>query len=959
MTLCALLAAANLVGAFPLEGPFPLLLTPWTEDAHVDIPTLIKEAEYVEAAGAGGMIWPTASERKEIVDAGDYETALDALVARSVEKGRAFKARVTAIVSGTNTAQGVEQAAAVERLARKHDARLAILARPADDCTNQVMILDYYNALAKATSQEVIIQTFNGKSPQPSVETIVTLAREHSIYGYVKEESPGLQVNGRMEQLLRHREIKGVFSGWGGKGWVYQGARIGTCGVISQRAEYAPLLVKIWNRIKAGADASDPELARAYASYLYMTNLGEIFSTWGDDEMRGPHLYVLQRLGIFKNRLSRKNGKAVEFKMSDKEKAEVDARLEYIGRELAHVAAQVPDVRVGPRLRDVRLGGAPGRKLDAFIRARMTSSFAQNEIFGEARRAFERRDDDEAVSVGGRRVGGWWRGEFWGKLMLGTARVADYLQDESLLRFVREESHRMVDLADEDGYLGSYGDKENVCISPEDSPAVRKSYGWNSNWNVWNRKYAMWGLLAAYRATGDRTLLASVERQMDQLIDMLHRTKTPLFACGQPEKVGLPPMSILKPLLLLYEETGKRRYLDFAEETIRDWDRDDGACPNFFRNAGRSDPISTWYPKCTQWAKTYEMLSCLDGILEHYRVTGSRRSLEIVRSIRDNIAENEANGIGGVGYCDQLHKAATRINAISEVCDAVHWIRLNLDLYMITGEDRYLDAMETCYLNNFLAGVFRDGSWCAFAVRGCTRHSVGRQCGYAYNHCCVNNAARTWMDMASAGVTKDGQGTYHVNFYEDSTVRFGDLLFEISGNYPVGSNVTVRISGGDPKVVFRKPGWCQKMDVARDGGAYSLTFDMNPRIVHRALAHDAEGADRKNWLFTRYMVGSKSGDAVSRGYRTTPAAEVMWGPLVLARSVHVGSLSAGLADEPSVNGREYSIKAEPVPSSCTWGAWNLELSGPDGDIRRFRACDYQSAGDCPYDNGADVFSIWF
>ena len=314
-----------------LEGPFPLLLTPWTEDARVDIATLVKEAEYINDAGAGGMIWPSAGERKEIVEAGDYEAGLDALVARSVEKGREFKAHVTAIVSGTNTAQGVEQAEAVERLAKKHGAKLVILARPADDCTNQVMILDYYNALAKATTQTVIIQTFNGKSPQPAVDTLVTLAQNHSIYGYVKEESPGLQVNSRMEQLLRHREIKGVFSGWGGKGWVFQGSRIGTCGVISQRAEYAPLFVKIWNRIKAGADASDPQLAKDYTSYLYMANLGDIFSTWGDDEMRGPHLYVLERLGIFKNRLSREGGKAVEWKMTDKEKAEVDARLRYIG----------------------------------------------------------------------------------------------------------------------------------------------------------------------------------------------------------------------------------------------------------------------------------------------------------------------------------------------------------------------------------------------------------------------------------------------------------------------------------------------------------------------------------------------------------------------------------------------------------------------------------------------------
>jgi dihydrodipicolinate synthase/N-acetylneuraminate lyase len=314
-----------------LEGPFPLLLTPWTEDARVDIPTLVKEAEYVEAAGVGGMIWPSAGERNEVIAAGDYEAGLDALVSRAVEKGREFKARITAVVSGADTAQGVMQASAVERLAKRHGANLVILARPADDCTDQETIFAYYSALAKATTQTVIIQTFNGKSPLPSIETLVRLAQEHSIYGYVKDESPGLQVNDRMEQLLRYREIKGVFSGWGGKGWVFQGTRIGTCGVISQRAEYAPLFVEIWNRIKAGADASDPALARAYTAYLYMANLGDIFSTFGDDEMRGPHLYVLERLGIFKNRLSRVDGKAVEWKMSDKEKAEVDARLKYIG----------------------------------------------------------------------------------------------------------------------------------------------------------------------------------------------------------------------------------------------------------------------------------------------------------------------------------------------------------------------------------------------------------------------------------------------------------------------------------------------------------------------------------------------------------------------------------------------------------------------------------------------------
>ena len=81
----------------------------------------------------------------------------------------------------------------------------------------------------------------------------------------------------------------------------------------------------------------------------------------------------------------------------------------------------IADAMRGPALKDVRLGGYPGAKLNDLIRERATSRFAREEIFGEARRAFIDRDDDV------RGHGGLWRGEFWGKLMLSSARVADYL----------------------------------------------------------------------------------------------------------------------------------------------------------------------------------------------------------------------------------------------------------------------------------------------------------------------------------------------------------------------------------------------------------------------------------------------------------------------------------------------------------------------------------------------------
>ena len=127
-----------------------------------------------------------------------------------------------------------------------------------------------------------------------------------------------------------------------------------------------------------------------------------------------------------------------------------------LGASCVAVAAPnaVADVMATPPLRNVRLKGAPAEKMHDLFRARLTGDFAKKYVFGEARRAFEFRDDDRKGH------GGIWRGEFWGKNMLSAARVADYLNDPAYTAWIAEECHRMIALQDPDGYLGSYADKE-------------------------------------------------------------------------------------------------------------------------------------------------------------------------------------------------------------------------------------------------------------------------------------------------------------------------------------------------------------------------------------------------------------------------------------------------------------------------------------------------------------------
>ena len=615
------------------------------------------------------------------------------------------------------------------------------------------------------------------------------------------------------------------------------------------------------------------------------------------------------------------------------------------------------------RPRDVKVRGAVGEKADRFFRERLISSEGRARVFDEARQAYRDRNDDEDG------VSGRWRGEFWGKDMLSLARVADHLDSADLRRFAQEECHRVMAYQDADGYLGSYADREFVVVT--ETNACWKKCGWYPCWNIWNRKYAIWGMLEASRVTGDRTILDSAVRQTDQLIGMMHRKGIRLYETGTIGMNGLPSMSLLAPLLQLYRETGKADYLAFAREMIPDWDRADGAAPNLLRNAGSEDPPYAWYPRPDRWAKSYELMSCLEGLLDYYRLTGETRVFEAVKAIRDSIAATESNALGGVGYCDKFCGAARRVNALSEVCDSVHWIRLNRELFLLTGEPRYLDAMERTFYNAFLAGILRDGTYTAFAVRAAQRHAVAHQCGYVHNHCCADNAPRTFVDMAETTVTRDVDHALYLNFYHDAEVTVDGVRFEISGDYPVGDEVTVRITTPVKRQVkFRIPGFGRKPTVWKSksfpAGVHveKLRFDMAPQLVERPTepGPDVPGAPPEKFFLTRYV--TKSPDLpefadIRAGFRTVPAATVMRGPLVLAKARRVGASREEIFPAQTVNGRGYSVSATPVEATGVWGAWTVTLSKPGEKPVTVRACDFASAGDEDLPTGADAFSVWF
>ena len=282
-----------------MRGTYPILTTPYIADGSVDYDSLVKEAQWVDRAGADGIIWPQSDDSIDLLTAEEKKRGMSALA----EASKSFRARVCFGVQGRDLGEMLELARHCESLAAKYNSNIVLISRPGDNCRTQEDLERYYEALAAVARRPVIIQTYNGdRCPAPTVELLVKLAERYpSSYGWIKEEvRDGFEANRRMKaELAAKPPLKTVFSAWGGWQWLYQSRRLGSEGVISERAALAPMLAEIWRLMETKDDTG--KLDAAYAKYLLAINLMQTVP--GD--LRGYQLVFFKEKGIFKTTVSR------------------------------------------------------------------------------------------------------------------------------------------------------------------------------------------------------------------------------------------------------------------------------------------------------------------------------------------------------------------------------------------------------------------------------------------------------------------------------------------------------------------------------------------------------------------------------------------------------------------------------------------------------------------------------
>lgn len=622
-----------------------------------------------------------------------------------------------------------------------------------------------------------------------------------------------------------------------------------------------------------------------------------------------------------------------------------------------------------PPLGEVRLKGRLGELTDRVIARRINSRYARETVVREAIDAFRNKVDDASGVIG------IWQGEYWGKWMIGAVRAAEYTGSGELRGFIRDSVYELLSLRDEHGCISTYRDPAWFTAAPEEE--VIKVLGEPSdwNWNIWCRKYTLWGILEAWRLLREQPILDAAAALTDDLMETLEKNHTDLRKTGTFQ--GLASCSILKPVLLLYRFTGEERFLNFAKTIVDALSSPDGAAPNLIANALSGRPVHRWYDDLGHWTKAYEMMSCVDGLLLFCRLTGRREILPAMEKLYELLTAHETNRMGSVGFNDQFQHAGIYLDSISEPCDAIHWMRMCFGLFELTGNVRYMDSFELTCLNAFPAGIFRDGSWGMRAVRSSGHHMTApEQAKMHHNHCCVNNMPRGLFNIAESCLMREGDRlivNHFIPFAGRCAMPGGDTAaVTVSGDYPASCAAVIDVScPGAVTLKLRVPGWTSSARITHPGGTFRalpgfaevplpagggrITVAFDPAVRLEEFPVSGEPEELPAWHRKRYREGAR-GDALplTRGRR----ALLRRGPLLLARSKLIGDSAENMFGTPSVAGGGYVPSLKRIDLPETLAAFDAEFIAPDGSVRRERVCDFASAANID-STDAELFTMFF
>lgn len=578
-----------------------------------------------------------------------------------------------------------------------------------------------------------------------------------------------------------------------------------------------------------------------------------------------------------------------------------------------HVGAQskVPVPHV-----NTKIGGYLGQKIDLCISERIKKQDVQHLI-----EPFQSRKETRL-----------WQTEFWGKWILSAIAAYEYNSDPELFKIIQKAAKDLIVTQTPDGYIGNYTPEAQL-----------------NHWNIWGCKYTLLGLLAYYDISKDATALEAAKRLGDYVMTLVGPGKSDIVKTGNYR--GMPSSSILEPIVLLYNHTGKKEYLDFAKNIVNQWETADG--PKLITKGLEGVPVAERFPNPPTWwswengQKAYEMMSCYDGLLELHKITKDPAYLNVVDMVAQEIIQSEINlaGSGTAFECfyHGAHRQTEPTYHTMETCVTFTWMKLCNQLLQLTRNSVYADQIEKAAYNALLASMKFDGSQIAkYSPLEGHRQEGEEQCGMHIN-CCNANGPRGFGLLPQVAV-QTAQNEIFVNLYGElvTNIELGSktrITLVQNSNYPESDAVEIGIKTDKPvncTLALRIPLWSKSTSVLVNGikaeGVVAGSYLKLNRIWN--------SSDK---VQIRFDMPAKVVEL--NGYQA-----ILRGPVILARDTR---FEDGFVDEAAIiqeKGQTVDLKLSDKKPEKVWMSFTAplvlgtDLEGEFAKPVQVHFCDFASAG---------------
>jgi DUF1680 family protein len=533
-------------------------------------------------------------------------------------------------------------------------------------------------------------------------------------------------------------------------------------------------------------------------------------------------------------------------------------------------------------------------------------------------------------------------GEFWGKTVRSACLSYQYHADPELKKILDETVADLLSTQTPDG-----------CISARTYDEQPKSS------DLWERKYVLLGLLHYYEIDPRADVLEAMIREADYTIAQIGPApKTRIIHTGWAFD-GIESSTILEPMMKLYNLTGDTRYLDFARYIVEE----EGGCKRgsifeaAFRGVAPKDIGGNGKPE-ESIAKAYESMSCFEGLIEYFRVTGNAHWKEAALTYYKNIREQEMTVIGsggadkpynlGPGHGEQWNGTAAEqtnpdINRMAETCVTVTWMKFCYQLLRLTGDSTIADQIEIALYNALDGAQKPTGDNYDYYQRLNGRRGAG-DIGFSYDvdgfplSCCTANGPMG-MALIPFFAVMESQGGPVVNLFAPASARIKtpggkNLTLEISTDYPKSNAVSIGVTVANLEtftISVRIPEW---------SGATTLVINNEPHAVtpgsYAKITREWKTGDRVDLrldLHGRVVQAPKGINPASHHFQA-----ILYGPLALARDKRLGGDIRQPVRIKSDGGGNVAL----APFETKIG--QVGFTVPTADGSSFAVIDYASAG---------------